>query len=74
MAKMFAIAEIIGGILMSLKNAGVILLTFAVLYWVTSAGFDPDKHVCVEVSKTLYTNVGTPIIGQDGKPIPCTPK
>jgi len=35
--------------------------------------FDPTKTVCFEVSKTLYTNVGTPVLGQDGKPVPCIP-
>ena len=35
--------------------------------------FDPTKTVCLEVSKTLFTNVGTLVLGQDGKPISCTP-
>jgi hypothetical protein len=36
--------------------------------------FDPKKNVCLPDSQTLYTNVGTPVLGPDGKPIGCAPK
>lgn len=51
-------------------------LIFIFMPWQFSSPkeFDPKDTVCLEVSKTLYTNVGTVVLGQDGKPIPCTPK
>ena len=33
--------------------------------------YDESKVRCQEKANVLYTNVGTPIIGRDGKPIPC---
>ena len=59
--------------------AGIFVAVLGIQYAVVIANdrlerFKPNEAVCLDASKTLYTNVGTLVVGQDGKPIPCTPR
>lgn len=52
----------------------LVLLTIAIGVHNSPDKFSPDKNVCMNISNTMYTNVGTAVFGQDGKPVPCTSK
>ena len=52
----------------------LVLVTITVGVHNSPDKFNQEKNVCMKVSSTLYTNVGTPVLGPDGKPIPCIPK
>ena len=50
-----------------------ILVSSCVGNFITPKKFDAGDSVCLAASGVLYTNVGTLILGPDGKPIPCVP-